>query len=183
MIKRRLLAFAFIAPSLMAATLLSAENAANLPTVVGPIRCGISGYMWPLSPDAAPIATDVGTLEIVSDGHGNYTSGQMTEHLADDTHLAGSDVCIFELQSGAYIQQSDGTTLNTTNWKLRLGSDPHCGAFVTNSKNLGFIEGERAFRAFQRISTSYVLDDGRIVWVAANPQVGVAIGACEKVGK
>ena len=117
-------------------------------------------------------------MEIVSDGRGNYTSGQMTEHLGDDTHIAGTDVCTFDLVNGTYLQQSDGTTVNTTTWRLRPGSDSHCGVVSTHSKVQGFIAGARDFREFQRTSTSYVLEDGRIVWVAASKQ-GVAIGACQ----
>jgi hypothetical protein len=168
---------------LAAALLLPAEARSNpLAVISGPMRCGINDYGWPLSVESAPLGTGTGSLEMVSDGHGHYTSGQMTEHLADDTHTLGTNVCTFDLVSGTYERKADGTTANIMTWKLRPGSDSHCGAMATRSENLGFIEGARDFRAFQRTSTSYVLEDGRIVWVASSP-TGVAIGACEPLAK
>ncbi len=165
------------------ACFLSAEAVANPSAVIsGSMRCGINGYMWPASADAVPVATDLGAMEIESDGHGKFVSGQMTQHLADDTHMAGTDVCTFDLESGTYVLHSDGTTTNTIAWKLRPGSDPHCGAIATGSKNLGFVEGSRDFRAFTYVSTAYVLDNGRTGYVAASAQ-GISIGVCEPIKK
>ena len=95
---------------LSAATLFVAAVAPADSTSIGSglMRCGINGYMWPLSVDSAPIAADTGTMEIVSDGRGNYTSGQMTEHLGDDTHIAGTDVCTFDLVNGTLSSNADG---------------------------------------------------------------------------
>ena len=165
---------------LLLAAILSHTSARANPAaaVSGPMKCGINGYMWPRSSDAAPLATDVGTMEIVSDGHGKFVSGQMTQHLADDTHMAGTDICTFDLESGTYIEHSDGTIANTIVWKLRPGSDPHCGAIASRSKNLGFVEGVRDFHALTYSSTSYVLEDGRIGYTASSAQ-GVSMGVCE----
>jgi hypothetical protein len=110
------------------------------------MRCGVNDYGWPLSSDTAPLGTGTGTLEIVADGHGNYTSGQMTEQLADDTHALGTNVCTFDLVRGTYEKKADGTIANTMIWKLRSGSDPHCGAMVTGAKNLGYVASARDFR-------------------------------------
>jgi len=169
-----LLAMAFFFP---------AEALANPAAVIsGRMRCGINGYAWPLSADDAPIAADGGTMEIVSDGRGKFISGQMTRHVGDDTRMAGTNVCTFDLESGTYVQQPDGTTANTISWKLRPGSDSHCGALVTNSKYLGFIEGARSFRSVTNTSTSYVLENGRIGYVGSSTQ-GVVIGVCEPIRK
>jgi hypothetical protein len=168
---------------LVATIFLRTEALAKPPAIPsGPLRCGINGYMWPRSVDAGPTPTVVGTVETVPDGHGKFISGEMTQHLADDTHLGGSNVCNFGLESGTYIQNSDDTVTNTIVWKLLPGSDSHCGATVTDSKNLGYTEGARDFRGFKNTSTSYILDDGRIAWVGASPQ-GVGIGVCEPVKK
>jgi hypothetical protein len=168
---------------LAVALFIPAEGRANPPAVIsGPMRCSINGYMWPLSIDTPPIAADIGTMEIVSDGQGNYSSGQMTEHSGDDTRMGGTNVCTFDLESGTYVQQPDGTTINTTTWKLRPGSDAHCGASVTHSSAQGFVEGQRSFRSFTTNSTSYLLADGRIAWARSSAQ-GVAIGLCEPVRK
>ncbi len=168
---------------LSVAWLLAAEARANPPSAVGgSMRCGLNGYGWPLSTNDAPIAADAGTMEIVSDGNGKFTSGQMTRHVGDDTRMAGTNVCIFDLENGTYVQHSDGTTANTLSWKLRPGSDPHCGAIVTKSKNLGFAESPRDFRAVTYTSTSYTLENGRIAYVGSSPQ-GVVIGVCEPNGK
>jgi len=168
---------------LMATCFLRSEALAKPPAIIsGPLRCGINGYMWPHSADAGPTATVVGTIEMVPDGHGKFISGHMTQHAADDTHMGGSNVCIFDLQSGTYTQHSDGTTTNTIIWKLRPGSDSHCGAIVTDSKNLGFSEGARDFHGFKNTSTSYILEDGRVAWVGASPQ-GVGIGVCQPATK
>jgi hypothetical protein len=170
--------------TLLALSLFSAAEArANPPAAIsGPMRCGINDYGWPSSADSAPIVAGGGTLEIMSDGHGNYTSGQMTEHLPDDTRMAGTNVCTFDLESGTYVQLPDRSTANTMGWKLRSGSDSHCGAVVTHEKYLGFTEGARAFRAFTTKSTSYVLEDGRIAWARSSDQ-GVAMGICEPIKK
>jgi hypothetical protein len=165
------------------ALLLPASVLANPSAVIsGPMRCGINGYGWPLSAEDAPIAADAGTMEIVSDGNGKFTSGQMTRHVGDDTRMAGTNVCTFDLEGGTYVQQPDGTTANTLSWKLRAGSDPHCGAIVTNSKYLGFVEGSRDFHSVTYTSTSYTLENGRIGYVGSSPQ-GVVIGVCEPMGK
>lgn len=84
--------------------------------------------------------------------------------------------------SGTYIQQPDGTSINTITWKLRSGSDSHYGAIVTRSKNPGFIEGARDFRGFTNTSTSYVPENGRIGYAGSSAQ-GVVIGVCESVRK
>ena len=125
----------------------SCRGARRIPPALmsGPMRCGINGYGWPLSANDAPIAADAGTMEIVSDGNGKFTSGQMTRHIGDDTRMAGTNVCIFDLENGSYVQHSDGTTTNILSWKLRAGSDPHCGAIVTKSKNLGYVEEATRF--------------------------------------
>ncbi len=165
------------------ALFLPVEAHANSPSALtGPMRCGINGYGWPLSANDAPIAADAGTMEIVSDGNGKFISGQMTQHVGDDTRMAGSDVCTFDLESGTYVQRPYGTTTNTLTWKLRAGSDPHCGAIVTNSKYLGFIEGARDFHSVTYTSTSYPLENGRIGYVGSSVQ-GVVIGVCEPIGK
>ena len=170
----------WMTPLLCALILLASQALANPAAISGRIRCGISDFGWPLSPETEPLGPVSGILEIIADGHGNYTSGQMTEHLGDDTQISGTKVCTFDLIRGTYEQKADGSTANTMTWRLRAGSNPHCGAVVTGAKNLGFIEGARDFREFQRTSTSYLLDDGRMVFVSSNP-IGVAIGACRQM--
>jgi len=166
---------------LMAIGALGAASG-NSPPAGGPVRCSVNGYMWPATLDSKPTPTETGTIEMISDGHGKFTSGQMTQHLADDTHMSGSDNCIFELASGTYEARADGAVTNTIVWKLRPGSDPHCGAFVTDSKNLGFAEGARDFRGVKNVSTAYALEDGRTGWVGATP-LGFAFGVCEPSAK
>jgi hypothetical protein len=106
----------------------------------------------------------------------------MTQHVGDDTRMAGTNVCTFDLENGTYVQQPDGTTANAITWKLRPGSDPHCGAIVTHSKYLGFTEGARDFRSFTNTSTSYVLENGRIGYTGSSAQ-GVVLGVCDPITK
>jgi hypothetical protein len=168
---------------LAAAIFLPAGALANpLEVIGGTMRCGVNGYGWPLSANDAPIAADAGTMEIASNGNGKFISGQMTQHVGDDTRMAGTNVCTFDLESGSYVQRLDGTTANTLTWKLRAGSDPHCGAIVTNSKYLGYVEGPRDFHSVTYTSTSYTLENGRIGYVGSSLQ-GVVLGVCEPIGK
>ena len=128
-------------------------------------------------PNDAPLGTGTGTLEIVADGHGKYTSGQMTEQLADDTHALGTNVCTFDLVRGHLREKSrrhhrEHHDLETAIGKrsaLRRDGD---------GRQESCLCGQRP--RLPRTSTSYVLADGRTVFVASNP-LGVAIGACHPI--
>jgi hypothetical protein len=58
-------------------------------TLEGHFLCGITDYMWTISPDHAPTATGKATMEFESDGNGRFTAGSLSEHLADDTRTFG----------------------------------------------------------------------------------------------
>lgn len=109
-------------PSSTSATDMTANNS----SLAGKIQCNLSNYAWPSSDDQTPTPTGTGTIELVADGKGYYTSGTMTEHVADDTQTGGEDLCRFTLVSGSYTVASDGRGTASTVWKLASGGDSHC---------------------------------------------------------
>ncbi len=143
----------------------------------GHFRCGLNNYTWPLSPDSPPTPGGTGVIEIDSDGNGKFTAGTMTQHLADDTHFGGENVCTFRLASGEYHMSSVNAGTSSIAWTLQQGSDNHCGAYTRNLMLLGFQASARDYRPFSTTSNFFLLDDGSSKWVGAS-LLGVSIGAC-----
>jgi hypothetical protein len=83
---------------------LSGRGAAD--GMQGHFRCGITDYMWPTSPENVPTATGSATKVFEADGNGKFTTGALSEHLADDTRTFGEKVCSFQLVSGEYHMAS-----------------------------------------------------------------------------
>jgi hypothetical protein len=68
---------------------------------------GITDYMWPSALEEAPTATGSAVMDFDSDGNGRFTTGSLTEHLADDTRTLGEKVCAFQLINGEYHMKSE----------------------------------------------------------------------------
>jgi hypothetical protein len=88
----------------------------------GHFRCGITDYMWPSSFEDAPTATGNAVMEFDSDGNGRFTTGSLSEHLADDTRAFGEKVCAFQLVNGEYHMNSASagtskTCLEASGWE------------------------------------------------------------------
>jgi hypothetical protein len=79
--------------------------------------------------EQTPTPTGTGTTELVADGKGYYTSGTMTEQVADDTHTGGENLRRFTLVSGLCTVATDGRGTASTVWKLASGGDSHCANF------------------------------------------------------
>jgi hypothetical protein len=72
--------------------------------------------------------------------------------------------------------QTSGTTM--IKWKLRAGSDAHCGAYIRDSENLGFVQSARDFSPITYTSNFYLEAGGRSNFESASP-AGVEIGLCD----
>jgi len=107
--------------------------------------CEFTDYGWPISPEAAAQVGGHGRVEYDADARGTITDGWMTIHAADDTHALGQNRCDFELVSGTYEMKSATSGTTTIKWKLRAGSDAHCGAYIRDCENLGFVQSARDF--------------------------------------
>lgn len=102
----------------------------------------------------------------------------MTVHAADDTHALGQNRCYLELVSGRYDMKTASSGTTTITWKLRASSDAHCGAYIRDSENLGFVQSARDFSPITNTSNFYLNPDGRSNFESASA-AGVEIGACD----
>jgi hypothetical protein len=139
----------------------------------GLFRCGFTDYMWPTSAEGSPTSTGTGVIEFASDGNGMIESGNMTESLADDTRRSGDKACSFTLTKGDYRLTSPNSGTATMTWKLKPGSDPHCGGYP----NLGRSENGRDYLPFSTTGTFFIGEDGTSKWVSTS-DAGVSIGFC-----
>jgi hypothetical protein len=167
---------------LLVAILAGLAASAGSTSLQGHFRCGFTDYMWPTSPEDAPTATGNGTMEFESDGNGKFIAGSMTEHVADDTRRLGEKVCTFQLVNGEYRMNSSSAGTSTIVWKLRAGSDSHCGAFLRNlnTANLGYTESPSDSAPVSRTGSFFILPDGSSKLFSAS-EIGVSIGACVPV--
>jgi hypothetical protein len=102
----------------------------------------------------------------------------MAIHAADDTHTLGQNRCDFELVSGKYDMKTPSSGTTTIKWKLRAGSDAHCGAYIRDSESLGFVQSARDFSPITYISNFYLKAGGRSNF-ESTPAAGVEIGSCD----
>jgi len=148
----------------------------------GHFRCGITDYGWPSSLEEAPTATGSAVMEFDSDGKGRFTTGSLSEHLADDTRTFGEKVCAFQLVKGEYHMNSANAGTSNLAWRLKVGSDSHCGAWLRNANtpNMGYVESPHDYETIANTGSFFVLANGTSRWISASAG-GVAIGVCGQV--
>ncbi len=115
-------------------------------------------------------------MELDSDGNGKFTAGILSERLADDTRRFGEKACTYELVRGEYRMTSADAGTSTIIWKLKPGSDGHCGGYP----NLGRTESARDFGEVSSAGQFFTATDGTSRWTAASP-LGVSIASCRRV--
>jgi hypothetical protein len=106
----------------------------------------------------------------------------MSEHLADDTSAFGEKACAFQLVSGEYHMNSPSAGTSTLTWKLQLGSNSHCGAFLgnTSAPNIGYTERQRDYAPIAATANFFISHDGSSKWFSAS-EIGLSIGSCSQV--
>jgi hypothetical protein len=129
------------------------------------------------APDDTPTVTGNGSVEFESAGNGKFLSGTMSERVADDTHRFGERLCTFQMVNGNYHLSSPDSGTATISWKLNSGSDSHCGAYLRNLPNLGFVESARDYEVFAATTQFFLSEDGSTKWIGANA-VGITLGVC-----
>jgi hypothetical protein len=155
------------------------SNAGQSP-LAGHHSCEFTDYAWPIFPDATAQVGGHGTVEYDADAKGTITDGSMTIQAGDDTHTLGQNRCDFELVSGKYDMRTATSGTTTIEWKLRAGSDAHCGAYIRDSENLGLVQSARDFSPITYASNFYLHADGRSNFESASA-AGVQIGACDAI--
>jgi hypothetical protein len=167
---------------LLFVTMAGMNSSVFAASMQGHFRCGITNYMWPTSPEDVPTATGNATMEFESDGNGKIHDGSLSEHLADDTRRFGEKVCAFQLASGEYHMNSTSAGTSTLAWRLQVGSDSHCGAWLRNANtpNIGYTESPRDYDTVSNTGTFFILPNGNSRWISAS-EIGVAIGACSQI--
>jgi hypothetical protein len=149
-------------------------------TLAGHYRCGFTDYMWPSGPEDSPTATGSGTIEFEADSNGKFTSGTLSELVADDTRTFGQRACTFQLVSGESRMSSSAGGSSIITWKLNPGGDTHCGAYLGGLPNLGFTESPRDYKTFTTTSQFFMEPSGNSKWVGASA-VGVSMGVCTAI--
>ena len=157
---------------------VAAPHCAGQPTLAGHHTCTFVDYAWPESLDDAPRAGGRGTVEYDADAAGKIISGAMTIHAADDTHTLGQNRCDFDLASGSYNMVAPNAGTTTIAWKLRADSDAHCGAYVRNSENLGYVQSARDAAPISHTVSFFLDSNGRSHFSASSPD-GVEVGTCD----
>jgi len=95
-------------------------HADNLPeglVLRGQIDCSLTGAKLPASVGEPVAVTFTGSMRLVADGRGKFTSGHMTTHGAGDLpSVRNSRECDFNLTSGTYTLGADGIGQTVTSW-------------------------------------------------------------------
>ena len=146
--------------------------------LAGHYRCGFTDYMWPSGPEDSPNATGSGSIEFEADGSSKFTSGTLSESVADDTRTFGQRACTFQLVSGQSSASASSGGTSIISRKLNPGGDTHCGAYLGGLPNLGFTESPRDYRIFTTTSQYFLEPNGTSKWIGASA-VGVSIGICK----
>ena len=95
--------------------------------IQGTYKCKLTGYTLPASAKDSFVQTSSGDIEAVSDGAGHWSNGTWDDRIdSPDIHAN----CKFQLSSGTYSVNPDGTGTIAQKWQLNVAaSTPNCRQF------------------------------------------------------
>jgi len=154
----------------------------------GAIECSLTGAKFPATVGQPMVVTYTGSMELVADGTGKFVSGHMTTRGTGDTQtVRGSRSCEFNLTSGTYTLDRDGTGHSVTSWAYWEGggntlSDQLCSDNVFHPQHFQGLDLNNMRKERNRVVETFVLPaapDGMIYWVGMD-ETGLTVAVCKQ---
>jgi len=154
----------------------------------GAIDCSLTGAKFPASVGQPTVVTYTGSMDLVADGTGKFVSGHMTTRGTGDMQaVRGSRSCEFNLTSGTYTLDRDGTGHSVTSWAYWEGggstlSDQLCSDNVFHPQHFQGLDLNNMRKERNRVVETFVLPaapDGMIYWVGMD-ETGLTVAVCKQ---
>ena len=154
----------------------------------GTINCSLTGAKFPAAVGQPMVVTYTGSMDLVADGIGKFVSGHMTTRGTGDMQaVRGSRSCEFNLTSGTYTLDRDGTGHSVTSWAYWEGggstlSDQLCSDNVFHPQHFQGLDLNNMRKERNRVVETFVLPaapDGMIYWVGMD-ETGLTVAVCKQ---
>jgi hypothetical protein len=154
----------------------------------GAINCSLTGTKFPASVGQPMAVIYTGTMDLVADGTGKFVSGHMaTRGTGDMQAVRGSRSCEFNLTSGTYTLDPDGTGHSVTSWAYWEGggntlSDQLCSDNVFHPQHFQGLDLNNMRKERNRVVETFILPavpDGMIYWVGMD-ETGLTVAVCKR---
>jgi len=174
--------------TLLAASPAFADEPARDAGLRGSIVCSLTGAKFPAAVGEPLAVTYSGSMELVADGAGTFISGHMTTHGAGDIAIIrNSRPCDFNLTSGSYVLNSDGTGKSETSWVYWEGggstlSDMVCSDNFLHPQHFQGLDLNNMRKERTRVVESFVVASkpaGMMYWVGVDEN-GVTVAVCRR---
>ena len=154
----------------------------------GQIDCSLTGTKFPTAVGDPLAVTFTGSMRLIADGNGTFTSGHMTTHGAGDLPaVRNSRPCDFDLTSGTYTLAADGTGQSVTSWAYWEGggstmSDQLCSDDVFHPQHFQGLDLNNMRKERSHAVESFVIPTARasmMYWVGMD-ETGVVVAVCSR---
>lgn len=154
----------------------------------GAIDCSLTGAKFPASVGQPMAVIYTGTMDLVADGTGKFVSGHMTTRGTGDMQaVRGSRSCEFNLASGTYTLDPDGTGHSVTSWAYWEGggstlSDQLCSDNVFHPQHFQGLDLNNMRKERNRVVETFLLPaapDRMIYWVGMD-ETGLTVAVCKQ---
>ena len=154
----------------------------------GAINCSLTGAKFPAAVGQPMVVTYTGSMDLVADGTGKFVSGHMTTRGTGDMQaVRSSRSCEFNLTSGTYTLDRDGTGHSVTSWAYWEGggstlSDQLCSDNVFHPQHFQGLDLNNMRKERNRVVETFVLPaapDGMIYWVGMD-ETGLTVAVCKQ---
>ena len=154
----------------------------------GAINCSLTGTKFPASVGQPMVVIYTGSMDLVADGSGKFVSGHMTTRgTGDMPAVRGSRSCEFNLTSGTYTLDPDGTGHSVTSWAYWEGggstlSDQLCSDNVFHPQHFQGLDLNNMRKQRNRVVETFLLPaapDGMIYWIGMD-ETGLTVAVCKQ---
>jgi hypothetical protein len=154
----------------------------------GPIECSLTGAKFPAAVGEPMAVTYTGSMTLIADGAGKFVSGHMTTRGAGDTPtVRNARSCDFNLLSGTYTLNLDGTGESVTSWAYWEGggntfSDQVCSDNLTHPQHFQGIDLNNLRKDRTHALEAFVVPNsprGMIYWVGMD-ETGLTVAICKR---
>jgi hypothetical protein len=154
----------------------------------GFIVCSLTGAKFPAAVGEPLAVTYTGSMELVADAAGKFVSGHMTTHgTGDIATIRNSRPCDFNLATGTYVMNSNGTGQSEMSWDYWEGggstlSDMVCSNNFLHPQHFQGLDLNNMRKERTRVVESFVVASkpaGMMYWVGMDEN-GVTVAVCKR---
>jgi hypothetical protein len=169
----------------LAASLVRADGR-NDASLTGPIQCSLTGARFPSAVGEPMAVTYTGSMSLIADGAGKFVSGHMTTRGAGDmAAVRNARPCDFNLISGTYALNPDGTGQSATSWAYWEGggntfSDQVCSDNLFHPQHFQGLDLNNLRKDRARTIETFVVSNsphGMIYWIGMD-ETGLTVAIC-----